>query len=87
MTSGSGFSLSRWWSIVRKEFLQLRRDRVTFAMIVGCPSCRWHCLDTQSTPTPSISIPPSSTPTTPTSHAASSGPEKLLLFQDRRRTP
>jgi ABC-2 type transport system permease protein len=26
------FSISRWWSIVRKEFLQLRRDRVTFAM-------------------------------------------------------
>ncbi|RKP43496.1 ABC transporter permease [Trinickia fusca] len=31
------FSLSRWWSIVLKEFLQLRRDRVTFAMIVGIP--------------------------------------------------
>jgi ABC-2 type transport system permease protein len=31
------FSISRWWSIVRKEFLQLRRDRVTFAMIVGIP--------------------------------------------------
>jgi ABC-2 type transport system permease protein len=32
-----GFSLARWWSMVRKEFLQLRRDRVTFAMIVGIP--------------------------------------------------
>ncbi|MGZ2747869.1 ABC transporter permease [Burkholderia stagnalis] len=31
------FSLARWWSIVLKEFLQLRRDRVTFAMIVGVP--------------------------------------------------
>ena len=31
------FSLKRWGSIVRKEFLQLRRDRVTFAMIVGIP--------------------------------------------------
>jgi ABC-2 type transport system permease protein len=31
------FSLTRWWSIVLKEFLQLRRDRVTFAMIVGIP--------------------------------------------------
>ena len=31
------FSIIRWWSIVRKEFLQLRRDRVTFAMIVGIP--------------------------------------------------
>jgi len=33
----SGFSVHRWWSIVLKEFLQLRRDRVTFAMIVGIP--------------------------------------------------
>jgi ABC-2 type transport system permease protein len=31
------FSLARWWSIVRKEFLQLRRDRVTFAMMIGIP--------------------------------------------------
>ncbi|MBB1631510.1 ABC transporter permease [Cupriavidus sp. UME77] len=30
-------SLQRWWSIVLKEFLQLRRDRVTFGMIVGLP--------------------------------------------------
>ncbi|MGY2485765.1 ABC transporter permease [Cupriavidus sp. CP313] len=31
------FSLQRWWSIVLKEFLQLRRDRVTFGMIIGLP--------------------------------------------------
>jgi len=31
------FSLARWWSIVTKEFLQLRRDRITFGMIVGIP--------------------------------------------------
>ena len=31
------FSASRWWGIVQKEFLQLRRDRITFAMIVGIP--------------------------------------------------
>jgi len=31
------FSLSRWWGIVLKEFLQLRRDRITFGMIVGIP--------------------------------------------------
>ena len=37
MSRHGGFSLSRWWSIVGKEFLQLRRDRVTFAMIVGLP--------------------------------------------------
>ena len=32
-----GFSLVRWWSIVLKEFTQLKRDRLTFAMIVGIP--------------------------------------------------
>lgn len=35
--SWEGLSLARWWSIVMKEFLQLRRDRVTFGMIVGIP--------------------------------------------------
>ncbi|RQH00242.1 ABC transporter permease [Paraburkholderia dinghuensis] len=29
--------MARWWSIVLKEFLQLKRDRITFAMIVGLP--------------------------------------------------
>jgi ABC-2 type transport system permease protein len=37
MSGRNGFSVGRWWSIVRKEFLQLRRDRVTFAMIIGIP--------------------------------------------------
>lgn len=31
------FSASRWLGILMKEFLQLRRDRLTFAMIVGIP--------------------------------------------------
>jgi ABC-2 type transport system permease protein len=31
------FSWSRWVGIVVKEFIQLRRDRLTFAMIVGIP--------------------------------------------------
>lgn len=30
-------SVCRWWAIVLKEFIQLRRDRITFAMIVGIP--------------------------------------------------
>ncbi|BET10622.1 ABC transporter permease [Pandoraea sputorum] len=37
MSAPLGFSVARWWSIVCKEFLQLRRDRVTFAMIVAVP--------------------------------------------------
>lgn len=32
-----GFSLKRWWAIVLKEFMQLKRDRVTFAMMVVLP--------------------------------------------------
>ncbi len=31
------FSPARWWGMVLKEFLQLRRDRLTFAMIIGIP--------------------------------------------------
>jgi ABC-2 type transport system permease protein len=31
------FSVTRWWGIVIKEFLQLKRDRITFGMIVGIP--------------------------------------------------
>ena len=31
------FSAGRWWGMVIKEFLQLRRDRITFGMIVGIP--------------------------------------------------
>ena len=37
MSRHHGFSLVRWWSIVLKEFTQLKRDRLTFAMIVGIP--------------------------------------------------
>jgi ABC-2 type transport system permease protein len=37
MKRSDGFSVARWWSIVLKEFTQLRRDRLTFAMIVGIP--------------------------------------------------
>jgi ABC-2 type transport system permease protein len=37
VTTRTFFSLSRWWSIVLKEFLQLRRDRITFGMIIGVP--------------------------------------------------
>ena len=31
------FSFTRWWGIVLKEFLQLKRDRITFGMVVGMP--------------------------------------------------
>jgi len=37
MKGYGGFSIIRWWSIVLKEFTQLRRDHLTFGMIVGIP--------------------------------------------------
>jgi len=37
MSRHHGFSLVRWWSIVLKEFTQLKRDHLSFAMIVGIP--------------------------------------------------
>jgi ABC-2 type transport system permease protein len=33
----TGFSFSRWFGILLKEFIQLKRDRLTFGMIVGIP--------------------------------------------------
>src|SRR5262252_5934294 len=35
--SRPAFNLSRFFAIVLKEFIQMRRDRVTFAMMVGIP--------------------------------------------------
>ena len=35
--AGAGLSLARVWAIMLKEFVQMRRDRLTFAMIVGIP--------------------------------------------------
>jgi ABC-2 type transport system permease protein len=35
--SWSGLSWSRWVGIIVKEFIQLKRDRLTFGMIVGIP--------------------------------------------------
>ncbi|MDB5387671.1 MAG: ABC-type multidrug transport system, permease component [Planctomycetaceae bacterium] len=37
MTNGRGFSFQRLWAIVVKEFIQMRRDRLTFAMMIGIP--------------------------------------------------
>jgi ABC-2 type transport system permease protein len=35
--TGERFSWSRWVGIIIKEFIQLRRDRLTFGMIIGIP--------------------------------------------------
>lgn len=37
MTKRFGFSFGRFWGVVVKEFIQMRRDRVTFAMMIGIP--------------------------------------------------
>ena len=34
------FSPGRLWAMIRKEFIQLRRDRLTFAMMIGIPLLR-----------------------------------------------
>lgn len=31
------FSFTRLWAVVMKEFIQIRRDRLTFAMLIGIP--------------------------------------------------
>ena len=36
-SAGAGFSLARFVAIALKELVQMRRDRLTFAMIVGIP--------------------------------------------------
>jgi len=35
--SGHAFSFRRFWAVVVKEFIQMRRDRMTFGMMVGIP--------------------------------------------------
>jgi len=37
MRKRRGFSLGRFWGIVVKEFIQMRRDRLTFGMMIGIP--------------------------------------------------
>jgi ABC-2 type transport system permease protein len=37
MMNGRRFSLGRFWAMVVKEFIQMRRDRVTFGMMIGIP--------------------------------------------------
>jgi len=37
MGPGRIFSFSRMWAMVVKEFVQMRRDRVTFGMMIGIP--------------------------------------------------
>ena len=37
MNASSRFSLARLWAMVVKEFIQMSRDRLTFAMILGIP--------------------------------------------------
>ena len=37
MTKHPPLSFNRFWAIVIKEFIQMRRDRLTFGMIIGIP--------------------------------------------------
>ena len=35
--SGAGLSLNRIWAVLMKEFIQLTRDRLTYAMLLAVP--------------------------------------------------
>ena len=37
MSSRNHFSLARLWAMIVKEFIQVRRDRLTFGMMIGIP--------------------------------------------------
>jgi ABC-2 type transport system permease protein len=37
MSAGPQFTFHRLWAVVLKEFIQMRRDRITFGMMVGIP--------------------------------------------------
>src|SRR5581483_887639 len=37
MKARRAFSPARFWAMVVKEFIQMRRDRVTFGMMIGIP--------------------------------------------------
>jgi len=37
MKKRNGFSLARFRAIIIKEFIQMRRDRLTFGMMIGIP--------------------------------------------------
>jgi ABC-2 type transport system permease protein len=37
MRERHGLSLSRFWAMIVKEFIQMRRDRLTFGMMIGIP--------------------------------------------------
>ncbi len=37
MMGGRTFSIRRFWAVVAKEFIQMRRDRITLAMMLGIP--------------------------------------------------
>ena len=58
MKTRRAFSLARFWAIVVKEFIQMRRDRVTFAMMIGIPLIQLCSLALPSMPIPSICPPP-----------------------------
>ena len=34
---GNGFSIARFWAVLVKEFIQMRRDRLSFGMMIGIP--------------------------------------------------
>jgi hypothetical protein len=55
--TGLALSWRRFRAVLIKEFIQMRRDRLTFAMLIGVPLLQLTCSDSRSTPIPSICRP------------------------------
>ena len=53
----AGLSFRRLGAMLAKETIQMRRDRITFAMMLGIPLFCWCCSATRSTTTPNICPP------------------------------
>ena len=56
--------LQRFWAIVVKEFIQMRRDRLTFGMMIGIPLLQLMLFGFAINSDPSICPPPCCWPTT-----------------------
>jgi len=52
------FSFQRLRGIISKEFMQMRRDRLTFAMMLGIPLINSRCSVTRSIPIRGTCRPP-----------------------------
>ena len=68
------FTFHRLWAMVLKEFIQMKRDRLTFGMMVGIPLMQLMLFGFAINSDRNTCPPPSASPTTAPSPARSSPP-------------